>query len=121
MNQQGTYQPLNTNNLETLKAASSQVTQEKKEEKEEVKETPKAPALGLDKKEERLAERFAQKLILVEKEKRSVDQEMAKIERIWSSLVEKKKQLEKRREGLVKVKDKLASLNKEMDDVLNNH
>jgi len=115
MNQQSIHQQFNADSIDVLKAASNQVI------REETKETPKAPALGLDKQEEGLAERFTQKLILIEKEKKLVDQEMAKIEKVWSSLVEKKKQLEKRREGLVKVKDKLTSLNKEMDAVLNNH
>jgi len=64
------------------------------------------------------AEEFVQKLVSIEREKAAVDEEMAKVEKLWSGLVEKKKQLEARRNELTKVKDKLNELDKEMNDVL---
>ncbi len=67
---------------------------------------------------ENFAEAFVQKLTSIEKETAEVDEEMANVEKLWSSLVEKKKQLENRRNELTKVKDKITTLNKEMDDVL---
>ena len=64
------------------------------------------------------AEEFVQKLTSIEKETAEVDEEIAKAEKLWASLAEKKKQLEARRNELTKVKDKLKELNKEMSDVL---
>ncbi|GEM_PF-2368196 len=66
----------------------------------------------------KFAEEFVQKLAFIEQETAAVDEEMAKVEKLWSSLVEKKQQLEARRSGFVKVKDKLKELDKEMSDVL---
>lgn len=64
------------------------------------------------------AEEFIQKLASIEQKTAAVDKEMAKVEKFWASLVEKKKQLEARRNELIKVKDKLKELDKEMSDVL---
>ena len=66
----------------------------------------------------KFAEEFVQKLASIEKEKAAVDEEMAKVENLWSSLAEKKKTLENRRNELIKVKDKLKELDKEMSNVL---
>ena len=64
------------------------------------------------------AEEFVQKLASIEREKAAVDEEMANMEKLWSSLTEKKKRLETRRNELIKVKDKLKELDKEMSDTL---
>lgn len=67
------------------------------------------------------AEEFVQKMASIERKKAAVDEEIAKAEKLWSSLAEKKKTLESRRNELIKVKDKLTVLNKEMDNVLSSN
>jgi len=64
------------------------------------------------------AEEFIQKLTSIEQEKAAVDEEMSKVENLWSSLIEKKKQLKVRIDELTNVKDKLQELDKEMNKVL---
>lgn len=66
----------------------------------------------------KFAEEFVQKLASIEQEKTAVDEEMAKVEKLWASLVDKKKQLEARRNELLKLQDKLKELDKEMSNAL---
>lgn len=73
---------------------------------------PKQPAHN------KFAEEFVQKLTAVEQETAAIDEEIAKMEKIWLNLTEKKKQLESRRDEFVKVKDKLKELDEAMSAVL---
>lgn len=112
-----TPQQLDQKTIETLKAARNQVMQADKSRVENMNlsrgqnPSPK-PA------HDRFAEDFVQKMASIEREKATVDEEMAKTEKLLSSLVEKKKQLEARSNELAKVKDKLRELDKEMNSVL---
>ena len=116
MNQQYSSQP-DQKNIETLKAARNQIMQADRS-KDVGKDT-----IGIQNSIPRqahntFAEEFVQKLTSIEKETATVDEEMAKIEKLWSSLVEKKKQLEARKNELTRVKDKLKELDREMSDAL---
>ncbi|MDP3043369.1 MAG: hypothetical protein Q8N21_03125 [bacterium] len=93
--------------IETLKAARNQVVQVNK-----VRENFSNGASN------KFAEEFVQKLASIERETAAVDEEIVKMEKIWLNLIEKKKQLENRRNELSKVKDKLKELDKEMSDAL---
>lgn len=64
------------------------------------------------------AEEFVQKLAAIEREKAAVDEEMTKVENLWSSLTEKKKILEQRKNELIRLKDRLKELDKEMNNAL---
>ena len=116
--------------IETLKAARNQVIQADKgplrsRESEASGSAAKSMAGGQNpiprQAHNKFAEEFVQKLASVEQEKAAVDEEMAKVEKLWSGLVEKKKTLENRRNELIKVKDKLKELDKEMSNVLKPH
>lgn len=67
---------------------------------------------------DKFTEEFVQKITAMEQETAEVDKEIAKMEKIWLNLTEKKNQLEARRNELIKVRDKIITLNKEMGDVL---
>ena len=128
MNQQG-YQQLDPRAIEALKAARNQVMQADKggsaiksmTEGQSpipsgvVKQSSAIPPRPVH---DKFAEEFVQKLASIEKEKAAVDEEMANVEKLWSSLVENKKTLENRRSELIKVKDRLKELDKEMSNVL---
>jgi len=143
MNQQG-YQKFDPKAIETLKAARNQVIHADKggsaiksmtegqnpiprlvHDKFAPLEThnkelngKQSPSNTKDKFLTGFAEEFVQKLTSIEKEKAAVDEEMANVEKLWSSLVEKKKTLENRRNELIKIKDRLKELDKEMSSVL---
>ncbi len=107
--------------IETLKAARNQVMQAPLKavpltgQADSRNESPKQAQFPMRNK---FAEEFIQKLASIEQKTAAVEEEMAKVEKFWSTLVEKKKQLETRRSELTKVKDKLKELDKEMGDAL---
>lgn len=133
---QPVHQQFDIGTIETLKAARNQVVQAGKSRSENEEEAAVAPSLGVAQKSNKevveilatgqtqlaarsnFAEEFIQKLASLEQETTAVDEEIAKMEKIWLNLTEKKKQLENRRNELIKVKDKLKELDKEMSDVL---
>ena len=133
---QPVYQQLDQKTIETLKAARNHVVHAGKSRSENEQEVAVAPAVAVAQKSskgtveilatgqtqfaarDKFAEEFVRKLSVVEQETAAIDEEMAKMEKIWLNLTEKKKQLENRRNELIKVKDKITTLNKEMDDVL---
>lgn len=102
MNQQ--YQQPDPKTIETLKAASNQVMQADKNRDENIDVINRGQNPNPEQVRNKFAEEFIQKLVSIEQEKAAVDEEMAK--------------LEARRNELIKVKDKLKELDKEMSDVL---
>ncbi len=120
----------NPGTIEALKAATRQVAENLGSA---TVTSPAAPTARGEPKQkpqlrpasENFAEAFAEKITSVEQEKIKieqeqlvVDQELARVENLQSGLTEKKKQLENRRNELIKVKDKLTALDKEMSDAL---
>lgn len=103
--------------IETLRVASSQVTQA---DRSNGGNTTIKRNQNLDPKQahNQFAEEFVQKLTSLEREQAMIEEEMVNVEKLWSSLVEKKKALENRRNELIKIKDRLKELDKEMSDVL---
>lgn len=130
------YQQPDPKIIETLKAARNQVVQVSKSRSEDEPEVAAVPSVAVAQKSSQgsveilvtgqtqlaacsnFAEEFIQKLASIEQETAAVDEEIAKMEKIWLNLTEKKKQLENRRTELIKVKDKLKELDKEMSSVL---
>jgi len=121
------YQQLDPKVIETLKAARNQVVQAVQNRNEDEQKINVVSSMSVAQKNSKgsagilvagFAEEFLQKLASIEKETSAVDEEIAKMEKIWLNLVEKKKQLENRRSELIKVKDKLKELDKEMSSVL---
>ena len=105
--------------IETLKAARNQVIQADPVRKSQFSNgASKSEDPSPKQAHNKFAEEFVQKLASIEQEKAAVDEEMAEVEKLWSSLVEKKKTLENRRNELIKVKDRLEELDKEMNNVL---
>ena len=98
------YQQSDPKTLETLKAASNQVMQADKSRDENIDVINRGQNPNPEQVRNKFAEEFIQKLVSIEQEKAAVDEEMAK--------------LEARRNELIKVKDKLKELDKEMSDVL---
>lgn len=111
------YQQINQKTIETLKAARNQVMQADK-----TGSSVDSMAEGHNpypkQSHNKFAEEFIQKLDSIEQEKMAVDEEIVGVEKLWSGLVEKKKLLENRRSELIKVKDRLKELDKEMSTVL---
>ncbi len=113
------YQQFDPKTIETLKAASNQVTQADPIRKSQSSNgASKSEDPSPKQAHNKFAEEFVQKLAAIEQKKAAVDEEMAEVENLWSSLVEKKKTLESRRNELIKVKDKLIELDKEMNNAL---
>ena len=126
---QNDYPQSNPGTIEALKAARDQVIQADPPRKSQFSNgAGKSAAANFPRVEDKqestvqvhnkFAEEFVRKLSSIEQEKVAVDEEMVKVEKLWSSLVEKKKQLEDRRNELTKVEDRLKELDKEMNDVL---
>jgi hypothetical protein len=114
-------QPPNLKTIEMLKVARDQVMQadiagEVTLPATGVQETP--PKQAQYTTPNKFVKEFVEKLTSLDQEKAAVEEEMAKVEKLLSNLVEKKRQLENRRIGLIKVKDKLRELDKEMSDAL---
>ena len=116
MNQRS-YQQFDPKTIETLKAARNQVIQADKSRGENTN-VNRVQNPNPKQAHNKFAEEFVQKLATIEQKKAAVDEEMAEVEKLWSSLVEKKKTLENRRNELIKVKDRLEELDKEMNNVL---
>lgn len=125
----------NPGTIEALKAATRQVVQlaPRKENFSSPTVTSPVAAVVVGKPRqksqpmsyENFAEAFVEKITLVEQERAKiekeqfvVDQELGRLEKIQSDLTEKKKQLETKSYELIKVKDKLKELDKEMSDTL---
>ena len=104
--------------IEALKAATRQVAQLATDNELKQKSLSK-PVF------ENFAEAFIKKITSIEqkkaeieKEQLVVEQELSRVEKIHTDLLEKKKQLENRRNEFIKVNDKLKELDKEMSDAL---
>ena len=129
---QPVHQQFDTKAIETLKAARNQVVQADpapeqarygagksgNKDKNAAREEGLNPTPVQFAVRDKFAEEFIQKLASLEQETTAVDEEIAKLEKIWLNLAEKKKQLENRRNELIKVKDKLKELDKEISGVL---
>lgn len=131
MEKQFNSQPVDSNYIEKLKVASSAVIQDsntKRETSNPVHQTTNEVTQKLTSKSEKkfdptalfgdFAQMFVQKLTSLERQKEAVEQEIVKIEKIYLSITEKKKQLEQRREKIIKMDEKLKALNKEIDTIL---
>ncbi len=94
------YQQLDPKAIEALKAARNQVISKPPSDRDPAHQSKHA----LGQSPNKFAEEFVQKLASIEQETAGVDEEMAK--------------LEARRNELIKVKDKLKELDKEMSNVL---
>ena len=108
--------------IEALKAATRQVRQPapRDEQFDLPKQKPQPMTVF-----ENFAEAFVKKItsveqekVAIEKEQLVVEQELSRVEKLHTDLIEKKKQLETRRNELIKIKDKLTALDKEMSDAL---
>lgn len=120
--------------IEALKAATRQVVQPAPHDEHSGSPTMANPVAtrGEPKQKpqsmpapETFAEAFVRKITSVEQEKAAiekeqvaVDQEIDRVLKLQTGLTEKKEQLENRRNELIKVKDKLKELDKEMSNVL---
>lgn len=126
-------QPVDSNYIEKLKVARSAIIQDsdtKSEKSNPVHQTTNEVAQEPIRKSEKkfdstllsgnFAQTFVQKFTSLERKKEAVEQEMAKIEKIYLSINEKKKQLGQRREEIIKMDEKLKALNKEIDTILQN-
>src|SRR3989338_5160940 len=126
-------QPVDANYIEQLKVARNTVIQDsdtKREKSNPSHQTTNEVTQELTSKSEKkfdsavlsgdFAQTFVQKLASLERKKEAVEQEIAKIEKIYLSINEKKKQLEQRREEIIKTDEKLKALNKEIDTILQN-
>ena len=126
-------QPVDANYIEQLKVARNTVIQDsdtKSEKSNPSHQTTNEVTQELTSKSEKkfdsavlsgdFAQTFVQKLASLERKKEAVEQEIAKIEKIYLSINEKKKQLEQRREEIIKTDEKLKALNKEIDIILKN-
>ena len=112
----------NSGAIDALKAATHQVRQPapRDEQFDSPKQKPQPMPVF-----ENFAEAFIKKITSVEqerdkieKEQLVVEQELSRVEKIHTDLLEKKKQLENRRNEFIKVNDKLKELDKEMSDAL---
>jgi hypothetical protein len=123
--------------IETLKAATRQVGQPSPRDEHFGSPTVESPVAhtARGEPERKLqsmpvasansAEAFVRKITAVEQEKAKieqeqlvVEQELARVKKLQLGLTEKKQQLEQRRNGLVRVKDKLSALDKEINEIL---
>jgi uncharacterized protein (DUF3084 family) len=126
MNQEHNQPQLDSGIIEMLKVARNQVIRASSKNNNEEKERPLGKQFenttkpnSDELKYKQFAESLVKKLISAEQALGSIEEELSGAERILLNIVEKKKQLEDKKGELIKVKDKIISLDKEVGDILN--